>query len=669
MNSLRLIKSVKPVQVTPVTDVRLNDLTSKLNLNFDLIKIADADPAEIIARQEICRWLLDNPNILGTEFFCGKKTNKLIPDQSVVAAETDEKIPIKKLAPEELVKIPTATLPKETSQFLLYCKQLKLKATRFWKRQTNFEESLDSLYCLPPRVAAISHHMDREGKIKYGEEVDLADEIMTELRKTLAVSGVVRFFVEARYGENSSCRVIDPSKLEYTQLPRYIPRRNKDFGCYGAWPYHPKLDPNYDPTMNYLQKSFSETFVIGRMIKWYLRKRHELGAGKVYINRTPGCIAADIALHLRSLFSDPKTPAEAFDVFVSYSFSDAGLKIKLMDWKLANSKSYREGELAIPEFGVSVHSRLYSRMVKRREKLDSSRANKRSQSVLNAWFLKNHQVVEIDAPYTCERFCSPRFDEVLAQYRNRIVQILDWQGKIDAAMDDMLMLKKLTYRVNGLGVETCFPKINQEQTVTANNLRPMRLTPKEGKKIRPFSDISFNGKIVNLTGRNNSGKSTLMLSVLDLQIMGQCGIPVFAKDASISPRSKIVLSFLDRDSDQSTFAAKVVKDMNIMEEILKMKPEDLEEVQVIIDEMGSATDQGGVMQVATPLIDWLYKHGVSVIMSTQIPELSEYLESTKQGYNFRFNKNYQLEPGIGYAEPVEVAKDLGYFELLKQSVV
>ena len=170
-----------------------------------------------------------------------------------------------------------------------------------------------------------------------------------------------------------------------------------------------------------------------------------------------------------------------------------------------------------------------------------------------------------------------------------------------------------------------------------------------------------------MTGRNGSGKSVALLTALDIFLMAQLGLPVIATSVTLSPKKYFLLSFLERVPGDSTFRAKIAKDILIIRAINKMSSEERRRTIIIIDELGSATTPGdGILKICTSFIDWLVKQGVTVFMSTQIVQVSEHVRD-HDGVNLIVSDDFTLCNGIGEGEPEKVAEEMGFFEALRIS--
>ncbi len=631
-NPYRLLKRVKPVTIAPLTDARLADLSRGIGSNIDFPKYADADPGEIRQRQTLCRWLLDNPSVTQHQFFSAPFYND--------------------------------TLPDNPDAFLRYGQKLDERMTGFWQHTQLFQEAATALYQLPPRIVYLVNALQREGHVKYLEEMKLKDEILYEMRKNVTLRGIVRLGGCLRDGDTFS------NNYDPNQQARIIMREPglKDISCYGTWLHHPAMDPKPDTLpaiVKVLQKCHLRA--LARMTHstlgdWKLNRAIK----PTQIKRLPLAIAEDIRLYLNGLFSVENgfTMRASFTVDVEYQFDQNGLRIRLLDWEVTWNRISEDRSIFNMDFGRVGKKELMHQCAGAYNKIKTSRNRKDDDAFMNQWFMKHSEYRNINAYNATLRFGNARFNDIIARFQQRIDQIKRWQEDVLKAYDDLRVIQKMVVATQKSKVPYCFPDIVDGDSVCEiDHCYPVRVRTSD-RALHPFRQLSVNGQIVNLTGRNGSGKSTCMLALFDLYMLAQNGLPVFARSARLAPRSQFLLSFLDRSSDQSTFKAKLEKDMYVVQVLKKITPEERRGTLVIIDELGSATDQVDVLRVAKPYVSWLSHQGVGVMMSTQIFELSEYIETVCNGLNLIIKPDFSLEKGIGTGEPYEVAKEMGFFELI-----
>lgn len=236
---------------------------------------------------------------------------------------------------------------------------------------------------------------------------------------------------------------------------------------------------------------------------------------------------------------------------------------------------------------------------------------------------------------------------------------------------DLYIYEDLCNMVLDLDLPYCFPQILEKGAIEFQKFYPIRVRTESNTYCEPFSGIEINDKVVNITGANGSGKSTVMLAVLDNLMLAHCGLPVFASDAKVILLEHIMLSFLDRDSDKSTFTAKFEKDVFTMQALEKLSKGQRAKTLVINDELGSATDPVEMLDLAKEYLMYLYDLGAHSITSSQIKELGVFVESVESGgigKNLVIDKDYTIRPGLESGRPKEVAKRLGFHEIIKRKV-
>ncbi len=644
VNPYRLLRRSIPVTINPIEDARFEDLNKALGLDIDFADLIDADPAEIRERQGLFKWLLQNTS-LSSDFFT----------QDYNRRDGYE------------------TLPEQPRDFMKYQHLLEQADTNFWHRVTAFQEVADqSLYRLPERVNNLSQELAREGQIQYEQEVELVNQMLSELRRLAAFEGTLEFEVDT-YGDWNGKT---PVRIRLTSFRQRIPKwlgfmkmeshKVRDLGCYGFWTHHEALDPHRLEVPPPLGARFLRRIKLTGYADLFERIQKIRLVKPAQIKRSPPEIATDIASYLNNIFveSNGFDIKAKFRLTVSYSFGPEGLSVTFLSWGLLKSREQKL-EFAKLEFGATGHLRyLHRRLENRREKVAKSYGPQRVYGELNDWLLKYTNDHLIDSPLTDARFCHQRFSSVYLKFKAEIEKVLFWQNQVTAALDDLTLWRNAAVAIDKTDLPYYYPEIDTETArLEAIHAYPIRLLKVEGITLIPFSSISLNGQIVNLSGKNNSGKSTGMLTDLDIQTMGQSGLPVFAKSGVvIYPRRFILLSFLDRSSDKSTYMAKLLKDHEVINLINSIPLRERKSALVIVDELGSGTDQHEVLEVVQPFLDWLCRQEVSVLTSTQIRAVSDYIASNCGGENFVINPDYGVKKGVGSPRPRELAKSIGFFE-------
>lgn len=151
--------------------------------------------------------------------------------------------------------------------------------------------------------------------------------------------------------------------------------------------------------------------------------------------------------------------------------------------------------------------------------------------------------------------------------------------------------------------------------------------PLLGTKAVPLTfEIGKTENALIITGPNTGGKTVAIKTVGLLTLMAQAGLhlPV-SEGSSISIFHNILVDIGDGQSiveNLSTFSSRIV---NIIE-ILK---ETNDRTLVLLDELGSGTDPGEGMGLATAILEQLYAKGATLLATTHYSEIKEFAEQNE----------------------------------------
>ena len=153
--------------------------------------------------------------------------------------------------------------------------------------------------------------------------------------------------------------------------------------------------------------------------------------------------------------------------------------------------------------------------------------------------------------------------------------------------------------------------------------------PLLGEKAVPLSfTLSNEQHALVITGPNTGGKTVTIKTVGLLTLMVQCGLFIpAAPESSLNIFESILVDIGDGQSiteNLSTFSSRMV---NIIE-ILK---ETQHRTLVLLDELGSGTDPGEGMGLATAILETLYEKGATILATTHYSEI-KVLAETHPGF-------------------------------------
>jgi DNA mismatch repair protein MutS2 len=162
--------------------------------------------------------------------------------------------------------------------------------------------------------------------------------------------------------------------------------------------------------------------------------------------------------------------------------------------------------------------------------------------------------------------------------------------------------------------------INDEQNIKLVGAKH----PLLGEKAVPlFMELGCEQNALVITGPNTGGKTVTIKTVGLLTLMVQCGLHIPAEEgSSLSVFHRILVDIGDGQSiadNLSTFSSRIV---NIIE-ILK---ETNNKTLVLLDELGSGTDPGEGMGLATAILEQLFEKGATLLATTHYSEIKEFAE-------------------------------------------
>lgn len=181
---------------------------------------------------------------------------------------------------------------------------------------------------------------------------------------------------------------------------------------------------------------------------------------------------------------------------------------------------------------------------------------------------------------------------------------------------DFLFAKaKYSRSINGAKV-----KVNEEKQIKLIQAKH----PLLGEKAVPLTLEMMEGKsALVITGPNTGGKTVSIKTVGLLTLMVQCGLHIPASEESnLSIFQRILVDIGDGQSiteNLSTFSSRIV---NIIEILKDTNDHSL----VLLDELGSGTDPGEGMGLATAILEQLYHKGAVLLATTHYSEIKEFAE-------------------------------------------
>ncbi|ASF38437.1 DNA mismatch repair protein [Halobacillus halophilus] len=198
-------------------------------------------------------------------------------------------------------------------------------------------------------------------------------------------------------------------------------------------------------------------------------------------------------------------------------------------------------------------------------------------------------------------------------------EVLDHESELNLAMEtmheyDVIFAKgKYSRMINGTA-----PEFSEDFTLRISMARH----PMLGEKAVPLSiQMNSEDQALLITGPNTGGKTVTLKTVGLLCLMAQSGLPIPAEKGSVLPVFQQI--FVDIGDGQSieenlsTFSSRLVNLIDILREAN-------DHSMLLLDEIGSGTDPGEGMGLATAILDKLSEKGATILATTHYSEMKEY---------------------------------------------
>jgi DNA mismatch repair protein MutS2 len=230
--------------------------------------------------------------------------------------------------------------------------------------------------------------------------------------------------------------------------------------------------------------------------------------------------------------------------------------------------------------------------------------------------------------------------EEIASFQEQLTWLLaDDEAEVQKILHYLTGLVEAEEQVVRIAIETMihydfiFAKAKYARSINAvkvslNDQGEIRLYeakhPLLGPKAIPLSVELGNGeRALVITGPNTGGKTVTIKTVGLLTLMIQSGLHVPASaDSCLSIFHRILVDIGDGQSileNLSTFSSRIVN-------IIEVLQDSNDKALVLLDELGSGTDPGEGMGLATAILEKLYEKGATIFATTHYSEIKEYAE-------------------------------------------
>lgn len=597
---------------------------SKLKHSFGI-----TDRTEIVERQELIRFFIENPwmhDMLSRSF-------------------NDE-------------------FPMSHSEFLQYYDPRK-QHNPYWQGIINFIKLVESCKFVPRRLERFVEFLSGSLELEKAER-EMADLIAVDVEKITVFEGLMDVTVDFNLGE----------PMIWLHEENIFVRGHKAFSyALNAIPYkkYPEWTDNKYHPGNWIG--------IGRiakaMVDWQNNRAREKAYKSMVIRESSDELWSDLRAGLSSLLTDAKIHVDLQNLAlkVYFTYSQQGLQLRIIDVDTTLPESYDVYQF---EQYQGYSKKDLELVHEAREDIKQAMHKGRHAS----WRDAARTILEGNAPHlfekmntvessSCDRkyrwyamenlysrpVCKKTYEAVKAHHRYV-------RSKITELLEIAKAAKIFKETAKKLKAPICYPEIldNGKHMVSFEEIYPLHLVRRHGSKVIPIRRLpEINGNLIGLTGFHGGGKTVTELSVTDNIWLACSGLPILGKGMRLDPKTHLGMVFIER-GDGSTCELLLDKTKSILEGIDQANGGS---VVLILDEIGTGTQESSGLELGRDLLYTLSKKGVSVLFSTQITELAEYAERELEAQCFQVDEDHRIEPGIGAGGMDRLRKKKGLDKLLQ----
>ena len=232
----------------------------------------------------------------------------------------------------------------------------------------------------------------------------------------------------------------------------------------------------------------------------------------------------------------------------------------------------------------------------------------------------------------------------LAQEREEGRVLRSLSEKVEARVEDLLLTLDLLVMLDLALAKAKFARAIHATTpnVIEGDRQYIRLVDArhpllEGEVVPISVELGEAWSLLLITGPNAGGKTVALKTVGLLTLMAQAGLPVPAREATISLYDGVYADIGDQQSIQqslSTFSSHMQNLRAIMERATGKS-------LVLIDELGTSTDPEEGAALAKALLLYFHGRGVSLVATTHQRDVSAFVQEQPG----MMNASVELEPG------------------------
>ncbi len=568
-------------------------------------------------------------------------------------------------------------LPTTERDFLRYFDPAR-PHTVFWQHMHDFLAAVDAYPNVPQRVARVADALRASLHLEQAER-SMAGTISAEVLKAATLAGVVTFTVSTR-DENGHRRDTvmglrtkdaavgghrffsrDAAKMRLVPSPQWTEKLEHKRGFRGEIARGVRAAVN---GINWaIKRTVFRPMVVG-------------GSSSAIEEDLRDVVMAKLRTANWSAWA---TSIEGASVQVFFRYSMSGLEVRMLRVDLQEPDDERglsDDIVAFPGYSVDQY-----RTMRRVNEVYCTAARTNGRMLRTA---KLHAFVEEQSPGFFLGFFRATSPHIDAMYRWSAIRALYESREhrpVSAAVEKLrayfahqlnelrgglYLYQTIHDRAEKLGLPFCIPEVaDGEHVVDFTHLYPtqllLRMKPGEAVPIDGLPEL--NGRMIGLTGKHGGGKTETQLAVVTNIYLAQSGLPVFADGFRWNIKKVLGIVFISQRGTGSTAQQYLAKLRNVLEAARKV---DGKHVVLILDEVGTGTQEEAGLLLGTETLQRLAARGASILFSTQIMRLAEFSQRELGALCVQFDAKHRITAGIADGGMAELREQMGIDRLLKE---
>ncbi len=198
--------------------------------------------------------------------------------------------------------------------------------------------------------------------------------------------------------------------------------------------------------------------------------------------------------------------------------------------------------------------------------------------------------------------------------------------------------------LSGAGAHYMFPQVTDAESGVTSILAlrdPLEVLSGEGGAVPHDILLTPERSGIVVTGPGGVGKTALLRAVCTAQILAQCGLPVICKDASLSIRSGIFVSFTDVSDPNRDLLRRFESEAQAMAKIIdSLTPWAL----VALNELFETVSFADAADALYNIFSVMTQHNIAFFATTHMPRLAERFMEVDRITAMQMTAEGKLEP-------------------------